>query len=358
MRPALVLAAGAALCGALAAPALAVTATATPPGAVEGAPFNTTVATFTDALALLPCPAPTQYAATITWGDGTSAAGTVSGGVGTLLGTCFYAVAGAHTYLEEGSAVYTVSITGPGGSGDTGPATAAVHDAALSARGAALSATLGTSAAATVATFTDANPGAAPGDFTAAITWGDGTGTPGTVAAPAGGGFAVTATHTYPHSGSFAVAVTIRDAGGSQATTSSLATVSGQPPGVSTPPPPAPLRLGLSTPVLARGGTVVVGVRCPVAAKLCRGRLSVATLAAPHLRVPALRTAQTLGATLFIIPGGRRAELSVRPKRAVVALLRQAGAVRVAAYASSFDAATGRSQVASLTARLRIPRGH
>jgi hypothetical protein len=84
----------------------------------------------------------------------------------------------------------------------------------------------------------------------------------------------------------------------------------------------------------------------------------VAPVAAPSSRLPALRRAQALGTTLFIIPGGRRAALSVRPKRAVVALLRRAGSVRVAAYASSFDAATGRSQVASLTAKLQLPAGH
>ncbi len=152
------------------------------------------------------------------------------------------------------------------------------------------------------------------------------------------------------------MSVTIKDAGGSQATTTATATVATGPPG-GTPPgstPPPPLRLGLSAPVLARGGTVVVGVRCPAAAKLCRGRLNVATVASARSKIPALRAPQALGSTLFIIPGGRRAELSVRPKRAVVAQLRRAGSVEVAAYASSFDAATGRSQVASLTAKLKL----
>ena len=36
---------------------------------------------------------------------------------------------------------------------------------------------------ATVATFTDANPNATAGDFTATINWGDGTSTTGTVVA-------------------------------------------------------------------------------------------------------------------------------------------------------------------------------
>ncbi|MCA1689103.1 MAG: hypothetical protein LC720_01215 [Actinobacteria bacterium] len=275
------------LMGAAASPALAFTATAKPPGATEGATFSATVATFTDGLGVVGCPPTGQYSATITWGDGTAGPGTVTGGVGMLLGPCLYAVDATHTYPEEGSLVYDVVVSSPTANADTGPAGVVVGDAPLSAGAISLTATQGTPAAATVATFTDADPGGTPTDYTATA-----------------------------------------------------------------------LRLGLSTPVLARGGTVVVGVRCPVAAKQCRGRLNVATVATPSSRLPALRRAQTLGTTLFIIPGGRRAALSVRPKRAVVALLRRAGSVRVAAYASSFDAATGRSQVASLTAKLQLPPGH
>ncbi|MEA2266510.1 MAG: hypothetical protein QOE27_2093 [Solirubrobacteraceae bacterium] len=361
------LAAGAAglvvLMGAGASPALAFTATAQPPGATEGATFSATVATFTDGLGIVGCPPASQYSATITWGDGTAGPGAVTGGVGMLLGPCLYAVAGTHTYPEEGSLVYDVVVSSPTGNADTGPAGVVVRDAPLSAGAISLTATQGTPAAATVATFTDADPGATPTDYTTTVSWGDGTTSAGSVAPAPGGGFAVTATHTYAHSGGYAFSVAIADAGGSQASAGARATVvpttaGPAPPTTGTPPPAAALRLGLSTPVLARGGTVVVGVRCPVAAKQCRGRLNVATVAAPSSRLPALRRAQALGTTLFIIPGGRRAALSVRPKRAVVALLRRAGSVRVAAYASSFDAATGRSQVASLTAKLQLPAGH
>jgi hypothetical protein len=348
--------------GAAASPALAITATANPPGATEGATFSATVATFTDGLGIVGCPPAGQYSATITWGDGTAGPGNVTGGVGTLLGPCLYAVNGTHTYPEEGSLVYDVVVSSPAANADTGPAGVVVRDAPLSAGAISLTATQGTPAAATVATFTDADPGGTPTDYTTTVAWGDGTTSAGSVAPAPGGGFAVTATHTYAHSGGYTVAVTIADAGGSQASASARATVvpttAGPPSPTTGTPPAAPLRLGLSAPVLARGGTVVVGVRCPVAAKQCRGRLNVATIAAPSSRLPALRRAQTLGTTLFIIPGGRRAALSVRPKRAVVALLRRAGSVRVAAYASSFDAATGRSQVASLTAKLQLPAGH
>jgi hypothetical protein len=360
-RLALVAAIGAGLLAAAPSPAsAALTATAQPPGAAtEGAALNATVASFTDGAILgLGCSAPAQYAATVAWGDGTTSAGTVTGGIGQLIGGCLYAVNGAHTYAEEGTVDYSVSIAGPAASGATGPTPLTVHDAPLTATASGLTATQGTQAAATVATFTDANPAAQATDFQAMVAWGDNTTAAGSVAANPRGGFAVTASHTYIHSGSYSVSVTIRDAGGSLASAAASATVvATAAPGGPTPPattPPAPLRLGLSTPVLARGGTVVVGVRCPAAAKLCRGRLNVATVAAPHSKIAGLRRAQTLGTTLFIIPGGRRADLSVRPKRVLVAELRRAGSVVVAAYASSFDAATGRSQVASLTAKLSL----
>jgi hypothetical protein len=360
-RLALGAAIGAGLLAAVPSPApAAVTATAQPPGAAtEGIALSATVASFTDGAILgLGCNAPGQYSATVAWGDGTSSAGTVTGGIGQLIGGCLYAVGASHTYAEEGTVDYSVAIVGPSVSGGTGPTPLVVHDAPLTASASGLTATQGTQAAATVATFTDANPAAQATDFQAVVAWGDGTSSAGAVAADQRGGFAVTASHTYVHSGSYSASVTIRDAGGSLASAAATATVvpTAAPGGPTTPGPtaPAPLRLGLSTPALARGGTIVVGVRCPAAAKLCRGRLNVATVAAPHSKIADLRRAQTLGTTLFIIPGGRRADLSVRPKRVLVAELRRAGSVVVAAYASSFDAATGRSQVASLTAKLSL----
>jgi hypothetical protein len=361
---AVAIAAAAVFLGVGAASALAVAVTAVPPGgATEGAPISGTVATFTDGFALLGCPPPSAYSAQINWGDGATTAGTVSGGVGSLLNGCFYAVAGNHAYPEEGSFSYTVTVTGSSGSGSSPPTTLVVHDARLSATGAGFNASTNMAVAATVANFTDGNAAAAVGDFSASIAWGDGTSTAGTVVTAPGGGFAVTGSHTYLHTGTFTVAVTINDVGGSQASVSATAKVlagSTIPPASVTPPggsapPPAQLRLGLGTPQLARGGTVVVSIRCPVAAKLCRGRLTVTTVASPHSKLPTLRRAQTLGRTLFIIPGGRKAQLSVRPKQTVVAVLRRAGSVRVSAVASSFDS-TGRSQVAKLTAKLKLVR--
>ena len=76
-----------------------------------------------------------------------------------------------------------------------------------------------------VATFTDADPNATASDFTATINWGDSTSTTGTVAAQNGGGFAVDGAHTYADEGRYAVGVTVKDVGGSTASTTSTATV-------------------------------------------------------------------------------------------------------------------------------------
>jgi len=62
----------------------------------------------------------------------------------------------------------------------------------------------------TVATFAAAVPGAAA-DYAATIAWGDGTVTAGTVAPAAGGGYAVTGSHTYAAAGTEVTTVTIAD---------------------------------------------------------------------------------------------------------------------------------------------------
>jgi hypothetical protein len=65
-----------------------------------------------------------------------------------------------------------------------------------------------------VATFSDANQGAAAGEFTATIDWGDGGTSAGMVAA-SGGRFNVTGQHVYGQTGAFSITVLIGDTGGS-----------------------------------------------------------------------------------------------------------------------------------------------
>src|SRR6202035_2908877 len=66
--------------------------------------------------------------------------------------------------------------------------------------------------------FQDANASASTADFTATVTWGDGTSTPGTVAGR-GGQYTEPASHAYATNGSYAIGVTIRDDGGSSLST-------------------------------------------------------------------------------------------------------------------------------------------
>ncbi len=133
---------------------------------------------------------------------------------------------GTHTYAEEGSHTISVTITDVDNTANKATATSpvVVADAALTAHGVGFSAKKGASASHTVANFTDANPGAPTSDFTATIHWGDGKTSKGKVS-KSGSGFKVTGTHAYGKAGKFTVKVTIKDDGGSTASTTSTVTI-------------------------------------------------------------------------------------------------------------------------------------
>jgi hypothetical protein len=94
-----------------------------------------------------------------------------------------------------------------------------VTDAVLTATGGlTVKATEGqASSSQTVATFADADPNGTVTDYSASIAWGDGKSSAGAVSANGSGGFTVSGTHTYAVLGPYTVAVSIKDAGGSQA---------------------------------------------------------------------------------------------------------------------------------------------
>jgi hypothetical protein len=195
----------------------------------EGAAFAGPVATFTDAGG---AETPANYQVRIDWGDGTAPTpGTV-----TLLPGNTFQVSGSHTYAEEGSFAVKVAVQDDGTTAtpntvglDTGKAT--VTDAALRANGTALGTAEGAPLTGTVATFTDADPAAAAGDYTASVVWGDGTpaDTSATVTANPGGGFRVTGKHAYAGVGSYAVTVLIRDQGGSSVSVVGIAHITDLP---------------------------------------------------------------------------------------------------------------------------------
>src|SRR5207302_1207205 len=188
--------------------------------ATEGAEYTGTVATFTDPDASSTA---SQYSATISWGDGSSSAGTVSGASGGP-----FTVTGSHTYAEEGT--YSISVVIQDVDNPTNSATATgsatVADAALTAgQPAVISATEGSTVSGTVGSFSDANSGATAADFTATIQWGDGSSSAGVVSGPTGGPFTVSGSHLYAEEGSYTIAVTVTDAGGSTVALSGSVTI-------------------------------------------------------------------------------------------------------------------------------------
>jgi hypothetical protein len=187
----------------------------------EAAAWNGTVATFSDADGSKTA---ASFTTTINWGDGSTTAGTVSGGPGT------FTVTGQHTYADEGTFPFTGTVTeiaaGGATAADMGTATVTEADV-LSGTPVAVSAQAGVPFNGAVATFTDTDTANVASDFSATIDWGDGQTSAGTVAG-GGGSFTVSGTHTYATSGSFSVIVTLTDdpPGTATATTTSPASVS------------------------------------------------------------------------------------------------------------------------------------
>jgi hypothetical protein len=167
------------------------------------------VATFSDANTAAPV---SDFTATVTWGDGTSSAGTVA-----ALGGGAFLVLASHTYADDGTKTLSVAVHDDGGSSVSGSVTLTVADAALgnlvvNSPGSAVEGK-GTGTF-TVATFRDANAAASAADFTASISWGDGSSS-GTIVALGGGAFAVQGSHTYAEEGAKTLSVQVHDKGGS-----------------------------------------------------------------------------------------------------------------------------------------------
>ncbi len=212
----------------------AVTLTPTP---VEGITFSGEVATF-----LSPSSNIADFAAsTIDWGDNTGPSGATIVPLGpTSFGQNLFAVVGTHAYGEETlgqSLPVTVTIhdaaATPVPNDTTIVSNTTVADAALTVdSGTAPVVPAGTQEGAAVtipalATFLDQNPSeASASNFTATISWGDGspldhnatvTVTPSSLPIITVGG-----THTYAETGSYNITVTLNDVGGSTATATSL----------------------------------------------------------------------------------------------------------------------------------------
>jgi len=146
------------------------------------------------------------YSASISWGDGSTSAGTV---------TSSGSISGTHMWAEESASPYAVMVTVTDGSGKSISVTdkATVADAPLAGAASAVSGSESSIFSGAVASFTDANIAAPAGDFTATIDWGDGSTSTGTVTGT--GPFSVSGSHSYGEGGSYALSVMINDAGGS-----------------------------------------------------------------------------------------------------------------------------------------------
>jgi hypothetical protein len=195
----------------------ALTATGLTVSATEGISFTGAVASFADAD---PKGAATDYAATISWGDGSSSPGTISANA-----SGGFTVTATHTYAEEGPFAITVSIADGGGASTSASGAASVADAALTAAGNPVASTEGALFKGVVASFTDSNPGAPTVDFYATITWGDGHTSAGIITPNGSGGFNVVGSNTYSEEGSYTISVQIHDAGGTNASATSTAKV-------------------------------------------------------------------------------------------------------------------------------------
>ena len=192
--------------------------------ATEGValPATTTVASFTDTNA---GDTTATFTASINWRDGSTSAGTVTGGSGA------FTVSGGHSYADEGSDALSVTVTDTANNVQISPSvTVTVAEAdALTPHGTTFTANPAQAFTGTVATFTDSNATNGAGDFSATIAWGDGTTTAGTVMGGSGT-FTVSGSHTYAAQGTDTVAVTLTDnsPGTATATASSTANVGAQ----------------------------------------------------------------------------------------------------------------------------------
>ena len=186
---------------------------------VEGQSFSGIVAVFSNANA---ANSPSDFTATIDWGDGETSAGTLSGSGGS------YTISGTHTYADEGSRTVRVVIAddAPGTATATALATVDVVDAPLTPKSLTIHPTENSTFSGAAASFVDGNPAAPASDFTASIDWGDGTTTAGTVVAAGGGAFNVIGSHAFGEDGSSStIHVSIQDVGGSSAIAQTTAVV-------------------------------------------------------------------------------------------------------------------------------------
>jgi autotransporter-associated beta strand protein len=174
-----------------------------------------TLATFTDPAGPEPL---ADYSASIDWGDNTVA---TSGTITFDNTTGLFMISGDHTYADAGLHTITVTTHHDSAVDTVAKSMAMISDAALAIVGVTPpSASEGIdTGTVSVATFSDANPNPNITDFTAGISWGDGTTSPGTLVANADGTFTVQGSHKYSEEAAeLGLAVMITDKDGATVT--------------------------------------------------------------------------------------------------------------------------------------------
>jgi uncharacterized membrane protein len=197
--------------------------TTTSAAGTEGATSALSGATFTDAD---PGNHVADMAATITWGDGSSAS---AGSISYNSTSGAYTVSGSHTYAEEGTWPLSIVVSDDGGQTLTLTGNATVADAALSVgQPVTIQATAGqTAGPTTLATFSDLGGPETVGDYSATINWGDNSTSAATVVSNPGGVFNVQGSHLYATQGSYAISISIVHEHGVTASASATAVVAG-----------------------------------------------------------------------------------------------------------------------------------
>ena len=179
---------------------------------VAGQPFTGVVASFTDPY---PGLSSSSYAATVAWGDGHTTIGTIAAN-----GSGGFSVAGTNTYAAAGPDSVTVTITRLiDNQSATATSSAVVVAPAITATGTTITPTAGQPFTGLVGTFTDNMTGLPASDYSAAIAWGDGHTSLGTIIPNGTGGFNVTGTNTYAATGTDSVTLTITRLTNNQTTT-------------------------------------------------------------------------------------------------------------------------------------------
>jgi streptogramin lyase len=200
-----------------------------------------------------------DFTVTIEWGDGTTTTGALTdpyspvGRTGQPQNETDFSIRGSHAYARAGNFTISVTVARAGGGSATGSAPASVVDESITGIPATTSASASVPFnAVTVGSFNDNNFQLTTSDFTAVISWGDGTSSAGSIV-PAtfwlppigvqaassssianpifiGARFAVNGSHTYDHAGTYHVDITVHSKGGAAAVIHSTMNVSNAPP--------------------------------------------------------------------------------------------------------------------------------